>query len=158
MLNYFNLNERAQQGFRQTEQKIYKKGENQQPKPVKRSGAPADATHDARRGDDAAKTVKVPLASIRMSTLHQVLMYVGVLFGILASSFVRNFPEIEKAFSDFNLGKLVVSCVIALIIIPLIYQKLNVNPRAPFIVQFGLFVQNGVFWDVLLNVGHISPS
>jgi hypothetical protein len=48
-------------------------------------------------------------------------------------------------------GEIILSAVIALVIIPLVYEKLNLNPGAPFIVQFGLFVQNGVFWHVLID-------
>ncbi|MBU7038616.1 MAG: hypothetical protein HXS52_11850 [Theionarchaea archaeon] len=30
-------------------------------------------------------------------------------------------------------------------------EKLNLNPDAPFIVQFAIFVQNGVFWHMLID-------
>jgi hypothetical protein len=50
-----------------------------------------------------------------------------------------------------TLGEVILSAVIAFIIVPLVYEKLMLNPKAPFIVQFGLFVQNGVFWHILVD-------
>jgi hypothetical protein len=35
------------------------------------------------------------------------------------------------------------SAAIAFIIVPLVYENLMLNQKAPFIVQFGIFVQNG---------------
>jgi hypothetical protein len=35
--------------------------------------------------------------------------------------------------------------------IPVVYEKLTLNPHAPFIVQFAIFVQNGVFWHMLID-------
>jgi len=37
------------------------------------------------------------------------------------------------------------------VIIPVVFEKLSVRPDAPFIVRFGLFVQNGVFWQVIIG-------
>ena len=35
--------------------------------------------------------------------------------------------------------------------IPVVYEKLQLNPGVPFVVQFGLFVQTGVFWHIIIG-------
>jgi hypothetical protein len=85
----------------------------------------------------------------RLSVGYQVLMYVGTFIGVLLSTAVTHFQSGNTL--TFTLGEVVISAVIALVIIPVVYEKLNLNPEAPFIVQFGLFVQNGVFWHVLID-------
>jgi hypothetical protein len=76
-------------------------------------------------------------------------MYVGTFIGVLLSTAVTHFRSGNTL--TFTLGEVVVSAVIALVIIPVVYEKLQLNPEAPFIVQFGIFVQNGVFWHVLID-------
>ena len=86
-----------------------------------------------------------------MSLMHQLLMYLGTFIGVLLSTAVNHFTAGENFELTVTLGEVVVSAVVALIIIPLVYEKLMLNPKAPLIVQFGLFVQNGVFWHVLID-------
>jgi len=88
----------------------------------------------------------------RMSLTRQILMYVGVFVGVLFSTAVSHFRSGEEITLVMTLGEVVASAVIALVIIPLVYEKLQLYPKAPFIVQFGLFVQNGVFWHVLIEL------
>ncbi len=77
-----------------------------------------------------------------LSIADQLLMYFGVLMGVYFSGVIRG--------QDFR-PTLLLAAVVSLIIIPIVFEKLNINPNAPLIVRFGLFVQNGVFWDVLLQ-------
>ena len=86
-----------------------------------------------------------------MSLMHQLLMYLGTFLGVLLSTAVNHFINAENFELTATLGGVVVSAAIALVIIPLVYEKLMLNPKAPLIVQFGLFVQNGVFWHVLID-------
>jgi len=88
----------------------------------------------------------------RMSLTRQILMYVGVFIGVLFSTAVSHFRSGEEITLAMTLGEIVASAVIALVIMPLVYEKLQLYPKAPFIVQFGLFVQNGVFWHVLIEL------
>jgi hypothetical protein len=85
-----------------------------------------------------------------ITLIHQVLMYLGTFMGVLLSTAVTHF-RFGNADLTITLGEVVLSAVIAFIIVPLVYEKLIVNPKAPFIVQFGLFVQNGVFWHILID-------
>jgi len=86
-----------------------------------------------------------------MSLVHQLLMYLGTFIGVLLSTAVKHFINAESFELTVTFGEVVVSAAIALVIIPLVYEKLMLNPKAPLIVQFGLFVQNGVFWHVLIE-------
>jgi hypothetical protein len=85
-----------------------------------------------------------------LSVTRQLLMYLGTFLGVLVSTAVAHSRSGHFDVA-ITLGKVAVSAVIALVIIPLVYEKLMLNPKAPFIVQFGLFVQNGVFWHVLID-------
>lgn len=77
-------------------------------------------------------------------------MYFGVLLGVYFSSLIRG---------SQSQASLLIAALVALVIIPVVFEKLNVNPKAPFIVRFGLFVQNGVFWDVIFeSIGKIGRS
>ncbi len=78
-----------------------------------------------------------------MSLAEQLLMYCGVVLGVYCSGLVRG-QETKTT--------LLLAGLIALIIIPIAFEKLHIDPKAPFLVRFGLFVQNGVFWDVLFGV------
>ena len=86
-----------------------------------------------------------------ISLVHQLFMYLGIFIGVLLSTAVNHFTAGESFELAVTFGEVVVSAVVALIIIPLVYEKLMLNPKAPLIVQFGLFVQNGVFWHVLID-------
>jgi hypothetical protein len=85
-----------------------------------------------------------------LSVTRQLLMYLGTFLGVLVSTAVAHFRT-GNVNVTITVSEVVVSAVIALVIIPLVYEKLMLNPKAPFIVQFGLFVQNGVFWHVLID-------
>ena len=85
-----------------------------------------------------------------ISVAHQLVMYIGTFIGVLLSTAVTHFRSGNVELT-ITVGEVALSAVIALVIIPLVYEKLMLNPRAPLIVQFGLFVQNGVFWHVLID-------
>ncbi len=85
----------------------------------------------------------------KLSLPYQLFIYFGTFLGVLFSTAVHHFEQ--GGTLTFPLGEVATSAVIALVIVPLVYEKLRLNPKAPLIVQFGLFVQNGVFWHVLIN-------
>lgn len=90
------------------------------------------------------------LTEAHLSIIRQLIMYVGVFIGILFSTAVSQFETGETITLTMNVTRILVSAVIALMVVPQVYQRLN--PETPFIVQFGLFVQNGVFWSVLIDL------
>ncbi|MBU7038620.1 MAG: hypothetical protein HXS52_11870 [Theionarchaea archaeon] len=85
-----------------------------------------------------------------LTVLRQVLMYLGAFVGVLLSSAIMQFRSgtLNPAVS---IPEVILSAVVAFVIIPVVYEKLNLNPDAPFIVQFAIFVQNGVFWHMLID-------
>lgn len=76
------------------------------------------------------------------SLLDQVHMYFGLMLGVAFSNRLRG-AEGE--------GTVIAAALVALVIAPVAYEKLKISPEAPFLVRFGLFVQNGVFWDILFE-------
>ncbi len=95
--------------------------------------------------------IEVPL-----SPSKQVVLYFSVIVGVFLSDTVLHQQSgiafcINSLFGEISFGKFVISAIIAITIMPNIYEKLRVDPNSPFICQIGLFVQNGVFWSVLLS-------
>lgn len=93
-----------------------------------------------------------------LSAFKQITLYFGLVIGIFFSDAVLKFSATDGTDIDFNtlfstpsLSRMLISFVLAFIIMPQIYEKLTVSPNSPFICQFGLFVQNGVFWSVTIN-------
>jgi hypothetical protein len=85
-----------------------------------------------------------------LTVLRQVLMYLGAFVGVLLSSAIMQFRS-GSADPAISIPEVILSAAIAFVIIPVVYEKLNLNPDAPFIVQFAIFVQNGVFWHMLID-------
>jgi len=88
---------------------------------------------------------------VRLSAASQICLYLGIFAGVLFSSAVEHYTTEAKVDFHLSFGICLISAVIALILIPLVYQKLHVAPESPYIVQLGFFVQQGVFWHVLMN-------
>ena len=102
------------------------------------------------RARTAQEKAAAAVSPAQLSVIRQVVMYIGVLIGILFSTAVSQFQSLEDITALMTTSKVFVSAVIALIVVPQVYEKLN--PESPFIVQFGLFVQNGVFWSVAVDL------
>jgi hypothetical protein len=91
-----------------------------------------------------------PVIAARITPMpwwEQCLMYLGVVIGVIASAFLRGTITLQ------NLGQrwlimIVLSLFIALISMPFIYEQIKAN-NAPGLMRFGLFVQNGFFWETL---------
>ena len=84
---------------------------------------------------------------------EQILMYVGTFIGVFFSSMVMQFNSNKiEIFDLFNLTSLIFSAIVTLVIIPNVFEKLKVEANTPLLVRFGLFVQNGVFWQFSLNI------
>ncbi|MGI0493081.1 hypothetical protein ACN4EG_14960 [Alkalinema pantanalense CENA528] len=78
----------------------------------------------------------------QLSVLEQGMMYCGVLLGVYFSGVIRG--------QDFR-PTFLLAAMLALLIVPFAFEKLRIDPDIPLVVRFGLFVQNGVFWDVMLQ-------
>ena len=104
------------------------------------------AAHSETEKLDTPEPDELPYLSI----LRQVLMYLGAFVGVLLSSAIMQFRS-GAADPAISIPEVILSAAIAFVIIPVVYEKLNLNPDAPFIVQFAIFVQNGVFWHMLID-------
>jgi hypothetical protein len=86
-----------------------------------------------------------------MSPISQVFLYIGILIGVVFSNAVTQFSGGTEPKITINVVTVVISAIVALVIVPYVYQKLTVDPKSPFIVQFGFFVQHGIFWQVIMG-------
>jgi hypothetical protein len=95
-----------------------------------------------------------------LSKSRQVVFYLGVVLGVILSPTVTTLLSGGKlAFTTPLAIEIIISLVIGLLVMPQAYEKLKLEPKAPFVVQFGLFLQSGVFWQVALNLlGKASGS
>lgn len=87
----------------------------------------------------------------KLSVQRQLLMYFGLLVGVLFSTAINQFKKGEAANLNIDPTTVIISAIIALMLVPMVYKNLRVDSKAPFIVQFGLFVQNGVFWNIIVD-------
>jgi len=116
-------------------------------KRARKAGIPIAATHHTTIiGSRRKKRL-----SSQMSLGYQIFMYIGIFLGVLFSNFVSQLDKGNNIDVSFTLGKIIFSSFIALIITPITYEKLKISPSSPFIVQFGFFVQHGLFWQVIIN-------
>ena len=86
-----------------------------------------------------------------ISAAKQVLMYIFLFAGVVLSKAINQFQKGESVDLGLNMGALVVSAAIALILIPKVYEILRVYPKAPLLLQLSLFFQTGVFWNVVID-------
>lgn len=78
----------------------------------------------------------------KLSLWEQLTMYLGIFIGVYFSSHLKGQQQkISPA----------IAALTALLIMPTVFEKLNIDPNSPFIVRFSIFVQHGVFWDVLFG-------
>jgi hypothetical protein len=134
MKQYFDLNERVRKAWK-----------NNNGGSLHNGTIPA-AYSETEELDAPEETSALPCLSI----LRQVLMYLGAFVGVLLSSAIMQFRSGSTG-PAISIPEVILSAAVAFIIIPVVYEKLNLNPDAPFIVQFAIFVQNGVFWHMLID-------
>ena len=136
-MKYFDLNDRVQRARRNNGDEGVLQGWPE--------GLPTGSGNHSP-GNSVSESNEAPT----ISPTRQLLMYIGTFIGVLLSTAVTHFQSgiVDLA---ITVGEVAFSAVIALVIILLVYEKLMLNPRAPLIVQFGIFVQNGVFWHVLID-------
>lgn len=169
MKNYFDLNKRAAAGSRVNlnlpslpSLAVHSDGleANQE---LPRLAAPAEIPAASADPIETAAAILSPHPTQpqlkKMPFAEQLLMYIGILIGVVFSSAVQQFKSGSTINLNITIGSLLVAAIVALAIMPLIFEKLNVRPDAPLLVRFGLFVQNGVFWHVLFgSIGKIIST
>lgn len=86
----------------------------------------------------------------QLSLYEQIIMYLGIVLGTIASAFLRGTITVGNTNNRLVIT-IVLSFLIGLIIMPIIYERIKPDPNAPGIVRFALFVQNGFFWENLIE-------
>jgi hypothetical protein len=95
----------------------------------------------------------------QMPIYYQILMYVGLVLGVFFSLI---FGQVENGVLNLNIDlsnilvKVFLSIVLALVITPLVYNKINPDRDSPILIQFCIFVQFGFFWNAL--IGNIASA
>ena len=133
--DYFNLNS----------SQAKKKPKIVEDEPIRRSEESERLREESPRRIEPTATIK------RINLFEQLLMYFGIAIGVFFSSYIDNFKAGESFSLVINWNTIIISMIVSLIIIPFVYNKLQIKSGTPFIVRFGFFVQNGVFWQVILE-------
>jgi hypothetical protein len=85
---------------------------------------------------------------IPMPWWEQLFMYLGIVIGIIASAYLRGTITGTRSFPN----TILLSFFVGIIVMPFIYDRIKAaSTNAPGLVRFGLFVQNGFFWDALME-------
>jgi len=127
------------------------------PNLIARPGAPI--TLGAPEGGGSAAAVRAASTGHRpveqpqevLSGFRQGSLYLGLFVGVLFSSMIHHYGGGKRLSLRVNAATALTAAVITAMTIPLAYQNLQPSLDAPFIVQFGVFVQSGVFWHSILT-------
>jgi hypothetical protein len=93
--------------------------------------------------------------SARMSVCQQIGIYSGVPVGVVLNVMIDHLRQTKRVYPSV-LWEILLCFIIAFAIVPYVWEKLQINPAVPFIVKFGLFVQNGFFWSAILGSVNIG--
>ncbi|GAB4378426.1 MAG: hypothetical protein Kow00121_30240 [Elainellaceae cyanobacterium] len=129
LLRYFDLNHRSARSSKR--QHFLKEVSPNHPVHQKRF-----FWFNARHQESEQEEIKsMPLA-------EQILMYLGVVLGVC----FRSLLSADAVPINFGLA-----AMIAFAIVPVAFEKLSIKPDAPLLFRFGLVVQHGMFWDMVLR-------
>jgi len=112
-----------------------------------RAGEPSATPSPAPAEPAGDRTVSEP----PLSTSKQLAIYAGIVAGVILSSAVSSFQTGKPLNLALSWPVALTAAVVALVLFPQVYEKLRVNTGAPVLVQIGLAVQHGVFWQVLMS-------
>ena len=86
-----------------------------------------------------------------MSVGEQLFLYFGTALGVLFSSWVAQFDAGSVVNFHISVPTVILSAIVAIIIVPFIFNKLSIRPNTPLLFRFAFFVQNGVSWHIILG-------
>lgn len=135
LLRYFDLNYRLERARKRQNFVRENNSKSQEEQPKRNFWFNVNPQEEEQEGDAEED---VPLAFS-----EQILMYLGVLLGVC----FRDLMLEQEA--QVNLP---FAAMIALAVVPIVFEKLSIKPRSPLLFRFGLFVQHGMFWDAILEV------
>ncbi len=91
-----------------------------------------------------------PAAASEMSLLHQVLLYLVVLLGVVMSEAVAMARAGVAVRIELDRPWLLVACLVALVVFPAVWREVGTLAESGLLVQAGIAAQGGVFWGVVL--------
>ena len=101
-------------------------------------------TLDAVRADDNTKKQAIRL---------NIIMFVGIFVGVFFSEAILSYFQGSEFIVDFSWIDLIVSLVITFLVMPGAYMYVmdaEITAKS-ILVKLGLFVQSGVFWELLVS-------
>jgi hypothetical protein len=120
-------------------------------KPARPPIAPKPAAPLGSATGAFTQTILPQAPANQIPIMEQILMYIGTVLGVVFSSAAMQFSAGKLDRIAIRAPAVIVAMVVAFVIIPVTFEKLNVKADAPLLVRFGLFVQHGVFWQVLFG-------
>jgi len=152
-LSYFNLNDRVLRTLKKSRfDEVSMLMEVEMLPPSKRRAARKRPAAKKRAAASHTKRITPsPPPPPHMSLWEQLLLYFGTVIGVIFSSAVMQFEPGESISINISWASVLISSVVALVIMPIAFEKLRVGSDSPFIFRIGLFVQHGVFWQVLFG-------
>ena len=138
--SYFNLNERALSAHKVVLLSTRRKAARRRPALKKRAAAVP-----------TKRVTPPPPPPPHMPLWEQLLLYFGAVIGVIFSSAVMQFESGRAVFINISWTTVLISSVVALAIMPIAFEKLRVGTDGPLFFRIGLFVQHGVFWQVLFG-------
>ena len=94
---------------------------------------------------------RVAPAEKRPTARIQVSLYLGLFIGVLFSDLISALSQGVPAHWNLTVVKVVGSAIAAIAYAPQSWEKLKVDPEAPFLYQFSLFVQSGLLWRAVAD-------
>lgn len=82
-----------------------------------------------------------------LSVWKQFELYIGLVLGVYFSNRVRDTPGINE---DTLAKNFLVASLLAIAIMPIVYEKINFSSQSPFILRMSFYFQSGVFSDIIL--------
>lgn len=83
-----------------------------------------------------------------MSAWRQFEMYAGLILGVYFSNRLRDTPRFN---SDVLAYDFLIASLLALVLMPVVYEKISFSSDAPFILRLGFYFHSGVFSDAVLS-------
>ena len=91
-----------------------------------------------------------PATSSGIPMWQQVLLYVVVVLGVVLSEAVAMARAGAPIRIDLSRAWLLVACVVALVVFPVVWHEIGAMEEASLVVQMGMAAQGGVFWGVIM--------
>lgn len=88
---------------------------------------------------------------IQLKWFEQLGLYIATFIGVVFHNPILIYSKTGVANIDISFSIILLSLVIALIIMPIIYEKFGSIHGKPFIFQFSIFVTYGFLWQFLLS-------